>query len=95
MANIKSAKKMVRKIEKHTIVNKMRVSRIKTFIRKVKEAIDAGDKQIAREAFKVAQPEIHRGVTKGVMHKNKAARLLSRLSAHVKAIPTEADIKTA
>jgi small subunit ribosomal protein S20 len=84
MPNTDSAKKMVRKIEKRTLINKMRMSRIKTFIKKVRTAISLNDKNIAREAFKVAQPEIHRGVTKKVMHKNKAARILSRLSKHIK-----------
>lgn len=84
MPNTSSAKKMVRKIAKRTLVNKMRVSRIKTFIKKVRAAILSNDKNVARDAFKVAQPEIHRGVTKGVMHKNKAARILSRLSKHIK-----------
>lgn len=86
MANTKSAKKMVRKIEKRTLVNKMRISRIRTFIKKVRSAISSGSKDVAQTAFKVAQPEIHRGVTKKVMHKNKAARILSRLSAHIKAM---------
>lgn len=86
MANTTSAKKMVRKIEKRTLVNKMRRSKIKTFVRKVHSAIVAKDKSAAQEAFKVAQPHIHRGVNKGIFHKNKAARILSRLSAHIKAI---------
>ena len=87
MPNKKSAQKMVRKIEKRTTVNRMRLSRIKTFIRKVKDAVSSGDKDTAKLAFKSAQPEIHRGVTKGVMHKNKAARVISRLFAHVKKMP--------
>lgn len=87
MANTASAKKMVRKIQKRTLINKMRVSKIKTFIKKVVEAVKTNDKGLAKEAFKNAQPQIHRGVTKGVFKKNKAARILSRLSAKVKAIP--------
>ena len=84
MANTKSAKKMVRKIARRTEVNKSRKSRIRTFIRKVEEAIAGGDKAVAVEALRVAQPEIMRGVTKGVTHKNTASRKVSRLAARVK-----------
>lgn len=84
MANTSSAKKMVRKIKRRTLVNKMRMSRIRTFVKKVREAIIAGPKLAAAEALRVAQPEVHRGVTKGVLHKNKAARIISRLSGHIK-----------
>ena len=86
MANTKSAKKMVRKIAGRTEVNKSRKSRIRTFIRKVEEAVASGDKTAAVTALKAAEPEIMRGVTKGVVHKNTAARKLSRLSARVKAL---------
>ncbi|WOR14526.1 30S ribosomal protein S20 [Hyphomonas sp. FCG-A18] len=86
MANTRSAKKMVRKIETRTAVNTARRSRIRTHIRKVEEAIAAGDKAAATEALKIAQPEIMRGVTKGVTHKNTASRKVSRLSARVKAM---------
>ena len=86
MANTPSAKKAVRKIARRTEVNKARRSRVRTFIRKVEEAIAGGDKDKAAEALKVAQPEIMRSVTKGVMKKNTAARKVSRLSAGVKAI---------
>ncbi len=86
MANTDSAKKMARKIEKRTLINKMRLSKIKTFIKKVKEAVLGNNKELAQEAFKEAQPHIHRGVNKGLFHKNKAARIISRLSAKIKAI---------
>ncbi|WP_038559993.1 30S ribosomal protein S20 [Neorickettsia helminthoeca] len=84
MPNTASAKKMVRKTQKRTLINKMRMSRIKTFIKKVREAIATGTKDVAVEALRVAQPEVHRGVTKRVLHKNKAARIISRLSKHIK-----------
>jgi small subunit ribosomal protein S20 len=84
MANTSSAKKMVRKIERRTEVNKARRSRIRTFVRKVEEAIASGDKKAAAEALRAAQPELHRAVTKGVAHKSTVARKLSRLSARVK-----------
>ena len=86
MANTRSAKKMVRKIERRTEVNKARRSRVRTFVRKVEEAIASGDKTAAAEAFKAAQPELMRAVTKGVMHKNTSARKVSRLAARVKAM---------
>ena len=86
MANTTSAKKAVRKIAARTEVNKARRSRIRTFIRKVEEAIAGGDKEAANNALKDAQPEIMRAVTKGVMKKNTAARKVSRLSARVKSV---------
>lgn len=86
MANTKSAKKMVRKIAKRTEVNKARRSRMRTFIRKVEEAIAAGDKAAANEALKAAQPEIMRAAQKGIMHKRTSSRKISRLSARVKAM---------
>ncbi len=86
MANTPSAKKAVRKIAARTEVNKARRSRMRTFIRKVEEAIAGGDKEAANAALKAAQPEIMRSVTKGVMKKNTAARKVSRLSANVKKI---------
>jgi small subunit ribosomal protein S20 len=86
MANTPSAKKAVRKIAARTEVNKARRSRVRTFIRKVEEAIAGGDKEAANAALKAAQPEIMRSVTKGVMKKNTAARKVSRLSASVKKI---------
>lgn len=86
MANTRSAKKMVRKIEKRTEVNKARRSRIRTFVRKVEEAIESGDKSAAQDALKAAQPELMRATTKGVMHKNTTSRKVSRLSKRVGAM---------
>jgi small subunit ribosomal protein S20 len=86
MANHKSAEKRARQIERRTAVNRARASRIKTFVKKVEAAIATGDKSAAAEALRNAQPEIQRGVTKGMVHKNTAARRLSRLSARVKAL---------
>ena len=86
MANTKSAKKMVRKIARRTEVNTARRSRVRTYVRRVEEAIASGDKAAAEAALRDAQPEIMRAVTKGVMHKNTSARKISRLSARVKAL---------
>ena len=86
MANTKSAKKAVRKIARRTDVNGARRSRMRTYVRKVEEAIDAGDKKAAEEAFKLAQPEVMRAAQKRILHKNTASRRLSRLSARVKAL---------
>ena len=86
MANIKSAKKRARQTMKRTLVNHTRLSRIRTSVKKVETAIAAGDKAAARAAFEAAQPELHRGVTKGVLHRNTAARKLSRLSARINAL---------
>lgn len=86
MANTASAKKMVRKIARRTEINKTRRSRVRTFLRKVEEAIAGGDKKIAAEAYRSAQPELHRAVSKGVIKKATASRKLSRLSARIKAL---------
>jgi small subunit ribosomal protein S20 len=86
MANTPSAKKAARKIARRTAVNKTRRSRVRTYIRKVEEAIAAGDKNAALEAFKAAEPEIMRAVSRGVIHKSTGARKVSRLSAGVKRI---------
>ncbi len=86
MPNIKSAKKRVRRTERRTEINQARISRVRTFVKKVETAIEAGDKSAAEAALKTAQPEIMRGVTKGVLHRNTAARRVSRLSARVKAM---------
>ena len=86
MANTRSAKKMVRKIATRTEVNTARRSRMRTYVRKVEEAIEAGDKAVAAEALKAAQPEIMRASQKGVLHKNTSARKVSRLSARIKAM---------
>ena len=86
MANTPQSKKRARQAERRYAVNKARRSRIKTYLRKVEEAIASGDQTAAAEALKVAQPELMRGVTKGVMHKNTVARKMSRLSSRVKAL---------
>ncbi len=86
MANSPQAKKRARQNERRYAINKARRSRIRTFLRKVEEAIASGDKDAAAEALRRAQPELMRGVTKGVLHKNTAARKMSRLSARVKAL---------
>ena len=83
MANTSSAKKATRKIAARTEVNKSRVSRIRTFVRKVEEAIASGDKTAAQAAFNAAQPELMRGVSKGVLHANTASRKVSRLANRV------------
>ena len=84
MANTKSAKKMVRKIARRTEVNKSRRSRVRTYVRKVEEAITGGDKKAATAALKEAEPIIMRGVTQGVVHKNTGSRKVSRLAARVR-----------
>lgn len=84
MANTASAKKRVRRDARQTTVNGARRSRIRTFIRKVEAAIESGDKDAAAEALREAQPEMMRGVTRGVVKKNTAARRISRLSRRIK-----------
>lgn len=86
MANSPQAKKRARQIARRTEVNKARRSRIRTFLRKLEEAITGGDVKLASVALKEVQPELMRGVTKGIMHKNTASRKMSRLSARVKAL---------
>jgi len=86
VANHKSAEKRFRQTVRRTEVNRSRVSRIRTFTKRVESAISSGDKSAAAEAFKEAQPEMMRGVTKGVMHRNTIARKLSRLSARIKSL---------
>ncbi|PQO22880.1 30S ribosomal protein S20 [Rhodobacteraceae bacterium WD3A24] len=86
MANTPQSKKRARQNARRYAVNKARRSRIRTYLRKVEEAIAAGDPTVAQSALRVAQPELARGVTKGVVHKNTAARKMSRLSARVKAL---------
>jgi small subunit ribosomal protein S20 len=84
MPNIASSRKRVRTTAKRTAVNTARKSRIRGFIRKVEEAIASGDSKAALAALKAAEPEIMRGVTKGVLHKNTGSRKVSRLAARVK-----------
>lgn len=86
MAHHKSAKKRIRQIERRTEVRGARTSRIRTFVKKVETAIASGDKNAAQAAFKEAQPELHRGVVRGILHRNTAARKLSRLSARIRAL---------
>lgn len=86
MANSPQAKKRARQIERRTAVNKARKSRIRTFLRAVEEAIASGDKAAATEALRAAQPELMRGVTKGIFHKNTASRKISRLASRVKSL---------
>jgi len=86
MANSPQSKKRARQNDRNRLVNKNRRSRIRTFIRKVEEAIAGGDKESALVALRSAQPELMRGVSKGIFHKNAAARKMSRLAARVNAI---------
>jgi small subunit ribosomal protein S20 len=86
MANSPQAKKRARQNERRLAVNKARRSRIRTYLRKVEEAIASGDQAVAQAALRAAQPELMRGVTKGVIHKNTASRKMSRLAARVKAL---------
>jgi small subunit ribosomal protein S20 len=86
MANTTSAKKATRKIARRTEVNKARRSRMRGFLRKVEEAIAAGDPSVAAAALKAAQPELQRAASKGVVHRNTASRKVSRLAARVKAL---------
>jgi len=86
MPNIESAKKRVRRTVRRTEINRARVSRVRTYLKKVEIAIAAGNKADAAAALKKAQPEIMRGVTKGVLQRNTASRRISRLAARVKAL---------
>ena len=83
MPHHKSAEKRLRQTEKRTTVNRARLSRVRTFVKKVETAIDSGDKPAAETALQAAQPELHRATTKGVMHRNTVARKLSRLAARI------------
>ncbi|GLQ21035.1 30S ribosomal protein S20 [Algimonas porphyrae] len=86
MANTSSAKKNVRKMERKTAVNSARRSRVRTFLRRVEDALAAGDRKTAEAALKQAEPELMRAVSRGVYHKNTAARKISRLSSRCKAL---------
>ncbi|MCW1403791.1 30S ribosomal protein S20 [Novosphingobium sp. MW5] len=83
MANTPQAKKRIRRNEKRAEINGNRIGRIRTFVKKVEAAIAGGDKAAAADALKAAQPELARGVARGVLHKNTASRKLSRLSKAV------------
>jgi small subunit ribosomal protein S20 len=86
MPHHKSAEKRLRQTERRTAVNRARMSRVRTFVKKVEAAINTGDKAAAQSAFQLAQPELHSATTKGVMHRNTVARKLSRLSAKINAL---------
>jgi small subunit ribosomal protein S20 len=86
MPHHKSAEKRLRQTEKRTAVNHSRLSRVRTFVKKVETAINSGDKTAAQSAFEAAQPELHRATTKGVMHRNTVARKLSRLASKISAL---------
>ncbi len=86
MANHKSAKTRITRNNKRSIINGARRSRVRTFVKKVIAAIMAGDKELATSSFKVAESEMMRAAQKGVFHKNKAARTISRLSQKIKAM---------
>lgn len=86
MANTSSAKKATRKIARRTATNKNRRSRVRTYVRKVEEALASGDKAAAEAAFLIAQPELMRAAGKGVMHRNTASRKVSRLSRRLKTL---------
>lgn len=86
MANTSSAKKCVRKMERKTATNKNRRSAVRTELRRVEDAITAGDAKLAQEAFTVAEPALMRAVGKGIFHKNTGARKISRLAKRVKAL---------
>lgn len=90
MANHASAKKRIRRNERRTVINSNRKSRIRTFVKKVELAIASGDSDAALQAMKDARPEIQRGVSKGVLHKNTAARKISRLSMRIKGLSAQA-----
>jgi small subunit ribosomal protein S20 len=83
MANTPQAKKRIRRNRRRTVINTNRMSRIRTFVKRVEAAIEGGDKAGAAEALKAAQPELARGVARGVLHKNTASRKLSRLTKRV------------
>ena len=86
MANTPQARKRIRRNNKRAEINGARKSRIRGFVKKVELAIEEGDKKVAADALKAAQPELARGVARGVMHKNTAARKMSRLSKRVAAL---------
>ena len=86
MANTPQARKRIRRNQRRAVINGNRMSRIRTFVKQVEAAIDGGDKAAAAEALKAAQPELARGVARGVLHKNTVARKLSRLTKRVAAL---------
>lgn len=86
MANTPQAKKRIRRNDRRAVINGNRLGRIRTFVKKVEAALEGGDKAAALEALKAAQPELARGVARGVLHRNTASRKLSRLTKRVAAI---------
>lgn len=90
MANTPQARKRIRRNATRAVINGARVSRIRTFVKKVEVALASGDPVVAAAALKAAQPELQRGVTKGVLHKNTVARKISRLTKRMKALGTSA-----
>jgi small subunit ribosomal protein S20 len=86
MANTPQARKRIRRNDRRAEINGARVSRIRTFVKKVEAALDAGDKSAATIALAAAQPELQRGVSKGVLHKNMASRKFSRLTKRIAAL---------
>jgi small subunit ribosomal protein S20 len=86
MAHHQSAKKRIRRDARKSEINKSRTSRVRTYVKKVEAAIAQGDRTAAREALALCQPELHRGAQRGVMHRNTAARKLSRLNARIKSM---------
>jgi small subunit ribosomal protein S20 len=86
MASHKSAEQRIRQTAKRTAINRSRMSRVRTFVKKVETAIASGDKDAARSAFQMAQPELHRAITKGLLHKNTVSRKLSRLATRINSL---------
>jgi len=86
MANTPQAKKRIRRNDKRAEINGNRLGRIRTFVKKVESALEGGDKDAAAQALAAAQPELARGVARGVLHKNTASRKLSRLTKRVAAL---------
>ena len=86
MANTPQAKKRIRRNTRRADINKIRVSRIRTFVKQVEAALEAGDKAAAQAAITRVQPELARGVAKGVLHKNTASRKFSRLTRRIAAL---------
>ncbi len=86
MANTPQARKRIRRNDRRAEINGARMSRIRNFVKKVEAAIEGGDKNVAQDALKAAQPELARGVARGVMHKNTASRKMSRLTKRVAAL---------
>jgi len=86
MANSRSARKSIRKIERRSAVNRTRRSRVRSYVREVEDAIESGDAAAAASALKAAQPEIIRAAQKGILHSNTASRKVSRLAKRVNAL---------